>query len=32
MDDGERVLMEGAYGGFYWGVRMLNESMGLCIR
>lgn len=32
VDDGERVLMEGAYGGFYWGVRMLNESMGLCIR
>lgn len=28
----ERVVVEGAYGGFYWGIRMLNESCGLCIR
>jgi hypothetical protein len=28
----ERVVKAGAYGGFYWGLRMLNESMGLCLR
>ncbi|KAE9969741.1 hypothetical protein EG328_011542 [Venturia inaequalis] len=30
--EGQRLVLEGAYGGFYWGLRMLNESMGLCIR
>ncbi|QDS73193.1 hypothetical protein FKW77_002620 [Venturia effusa] len=28
----ERVVKEGSYEGFYWSLRMLNESMGLCIR
>jgi hypothetical protein len=29
---GEKMVKGGAYGGFYWNLRMLNESMGLCLR
>lgn len=28
----ERAVKEGAYEEFYWNLRMLNESMGLCLR